>query len=105
MGGCWPASAMRARSICGMQGAAAACGKSRLPLAVAAAVLDAYADGAWVVELAPLPASTDADPTPVAAATLVALGLREQPGQAQPDTLVAHLRTRRLLLMLDDCEH
>jgi len=82
-------------------------GKTRLALAVATLVRDGYGDGVWLVELAPLPAAATADPTAMAAATLGALGLREQPGQAPPDTLVARLQTRtgRLLLVLDNCEH
>ena len=83
----------------------AGCGKSRLALVVADAVLDAYAGGAWLVELAPLPARLDADCTPIAVAALAALGLREQPGREALDILVAHLQSRRTLLVLDNCEH
>jgi WD40 repeat protein/predicted ATPase len=83
----------------------AGCGKSRLALAVAEAVLDAYQDGVWLVALAPLPASPAADPMAVAVAALTALGLHQQQGQDPLDTLVAHLRTRRPLLVLDNCEH
>ncbi len=83
----------------------AGCGKTRLALAVAEEVRTAYADGVWLVELAPLPASPSADPTAVAAATLSALGRHEQPGQALLDTLVASLQARHMLLVLDNCEH
>jgi WD40 repeat protein len=83
----------------------AGCGKTRLALQVADTVVDAYDDGAWRVELAPLPASEGADPTAVVAATLTALGLQEQPGQAPLDTLVSHLGPRRVLLVLDNCAH
>jgi non-specific serine/threonine protein kinase len=41
----------------------------------------------------------------VVAATLAAVGLQGQPGQEPLDTLVAHLQPRRLLLVLDNCEH
>ncbi len=84
---------------------AAGSGKTRLALAVADMVRDAYEEGAWLVGLAPLPADATADPTVVAAAALNALGLHEQPGQAPPDTLVGRLQPRRLLLILDNCEH
>jgi len=83
----------------------AGCGKTRLALAVAEEMRNAYADGVWLVELAPLPASPSADPTAVAAAALSALGRHEQPGQALLDTLVASLRARHMLLVLDNCEH
>jgi non-specific serine/threonine protein kinase len=91
----------RLLTLSGMAG----CGKTRLALAVADAVLDAYNDGVWLVELAPLPSSAVADLTMVVAATLAVLGLHEQPGKAPVDTLIAHLQPRRLLLVLDNCEH
>jgi WD40 repeat protein/predicted ATPase len=83
----------------------AGCGKTRLAVAVAEAVRDAYADGVWLVELAPISASNSPDPTAVVAATLSALGVRELPGQDLLETLVASLQARRLLLVLDNCEH
>jgi non-specific serine/threonine protein kinase len=91
----------RLLTLSGMAGS----GKTRLALQVAEAVRDAYRDGVRLVELAPLPASRAPDPTGVAAATLSALGLQEQPGAAPVDTLLAYLQPRRLLLVLDNCEH
>jgi predicted ATPase/class 3 adenylate cyclase len=76
------------------------CGKTRLALQVAADLLDAYPDGVWLVELAPL-----AEPALVPDAVAAALGVREAPGEAIQATLLAFLRTRRLLLLLDNCEH
>ncbi len=75
-------------------------GKTRLSLQVAAEALDDYPDGAWFVELAPL-----ADPRRVALAIASALNLKEEAGRPLLETLVAHLRPRRLLLVLDNCEH
>jgi predicted ATPase/DNA-binding SARP family transcriptional activator len=80
-------------------------GKTRLALALGAAVLDAYPDGVWLVELAPLAATSSADPAPVAAAALTALSLREQRGSAPLDAVIGQLREKRLLLILDNCEH
>jgi predicted ATPase len=80
-------------------------GKTRLALALAERALDAYPDGVWLVELAALPASASADATPVAGAIMAALGLRERAGQSLLDSLIVDLRTRRLLLLLDNCEH
>jgi predicted ATPase/DNA-binding CsgD family transcriptional regulator len=83
-------------------------GKTRLALRAAAAALGTdgapggalYRDGVWWVDLAPL-----ADPALVAQAVVAALGLREPPGRPHLATLTEHLRTRRLLLVLDNCEH
>jgi predicted ATPase/class 3 adenylate cyclase len=75
-------------------------GKTRLALQVGAERIDEYADGVWLVELAPL---TDARLVPQAVATV--LGVREEPGIELADTLVRELGTRELLLILDNCEH
>jgi len=91
----------RLLTLSGMAG----CGKTRLALTVAEALRDAYADGVWLVALAPLTASPSTDPAAVAGAAVTALDLRARPGQALLDTLVAYLQTRRLLLVLDNCEH
>jgi non-specific serine/threonine protein kinase len=76
------------------------CGKTRLAIEVARAVADGFADGTWLVDLAPL---TDPGLVPQAIAT--AMDLREAPGRPVLATLVDHLRARRALLVLDNCEH
>jgi predicted ATPase/DNA-binding SARP family transcriptional activator/Tfp pilus assembly protein PilF len=80
-------------------------GKTRLALALAEAALAAYSDGVWLVELAPLAPSRSLDPMPIVRAAVPVLGLREQPGQALLKTLTGYLKDRRLLLVLDNCEH
>ncbi|HLY23993.1 MAG TPA: LuxR C-terminal-related transcriptional regulator [bacterium] len=75
-------------------------GKSRLAFQVAAEALDDFADGVWTAELAPI-----ADPTLVAQAVASALDVPEQPGRPLTDTLADYLRSRSLLLVLDNCEH
>jgi predicted ATPase/DNA-binding CsgD family transcriptional regulator len=75
-------------------------GKTRLSLQVAGAVLDDFADGVWLVELAAL--SNAALVAPQAAA---AFGLRDDPGRPIIETLTAFLRDRETLLVLDNCEH
>lgn len=75
-------------------------GKTRLALQVAAEVLDHFADGAWLVELAPL-----SDPALVPQAIATALSVREQPGRRYVDVLKDHLGNKSLLLVLDNCEH
>jgi predicted ATPase/class 3 adenylate cyclase len=76
------------------------CGKSRLSLQVTADLLDDYPDGAWLVELAPL-----TDPARVLPEVAATLGVREEPGRPLLDALTAFLKSRRLLLVLDNCEH
>jgi predicted ATPase/class 3 adenylate cyclase len=76
------------------------CGKTRLALQVAADLLEVYADGVWLVELAAL-----GDPALVPQAVATALGVREQPGRPLTATLTDYLRPKSLLLILDNCEH
>jgi predicted ATPase/DNA-binding SARP family transcriptional activator len=76
------------------------CGKTRLVLQAAAGVLETFADGAWFVELAPL---SEAALVPQAVAT--ALDVREVGDRPLLSLLLNYLRTRRLLLILDNCEH
>ncbi|HEY3248822.1 MAG TPA: tetratricopeptide repeat protein [bacterium] len=76
------------------------CGKTRLALQVAAEVVDEFPDGVWLVELASL-----ANPGLVPQAVATVLGIREEPGRPLQTTLAAAVRTRRMLLVLDNCEH
>jgi predicted ATPase/class 3 adenylate cyclase len=75
-------------------------GKTRLCLQVAAELLDNFADGAWLVELEQI-----VDANLVAQQVAVALGI-DQASDADPrEAVVAHLRSREALLILDNCEH
>jgi predicted ATPase/class 3 adenylate cyclase/DNA-binding CsgD family transcriptional regulator len=75
-------------------------GKTRLAGEVARRVAARFADGAWVVELAPV-----ADPGQVAEVVAAGLGVREQPGLPIAGTLARVLARQQLLLVLDNCEH
>jgi predicted ATPase/class 3 adenylate cyclase len=75
-------------------------GKSRLAVTLADSLLPDYADGVWLVELAPLK-----DPSLVPNAVAAALGVREETHGVLQDTLVGSLQHRRALLVLDNCEH
>ncbi len=75
-------------------------GKSRLALRLAETVAPAFPDGTWVVELARL-SSPEAVPHAVAAA----LGVALPAGGDLSDALVDALRPRRMLLVVDNCEH
>ncbi|MGQ0550359.1 MAG: ATP-binding protein, partial [Armatimonadota bacterium] len=79
---------------------AGGCGKTRLALQVAADVLEAYADGVWFVDLAPI-----SDPALVPRTVASALGVREQPGRSMLAVLTDYLGPKHLLLILDNCEH
>jgi non-specific serine/threonine protein kinase len=58
-----------------------------------------FADGVWLVELAPVQYPGQV------AAVVTALGVREQPGVPVAGTLGRVLARRQLLLVLDNCEH
>ena len=75
-------------------------GKTRCAIQAGAELLDGFADGAWLIELARI-----SDPSLVASAIAQTLSVRESHNQPLLDTLLANLKHRRLLLVLDNCEH
>ncbi|MBI3163886.1 MAG: protein kinase, partial [Chloroflexi bacterium] len=75
-------------------------GKTRLLLQTARDVYDAYPDGAWLVELAPI-----LDPLLVPRTVAIAVGLRDEPQRPVIDMLCDYLREKDMLLLLDNCEH
>jgi predicted ATPase/DNA-binding CsgD family transcriptional regulator len=79
---------------------AGGCGKTRLALATAGELSEGFEEGVWLVELAPL-----ADPSLVAQAVAAILGVREQPGRSLTEMLSSYLGSKKLLLVLDNCEH
>jgi non-specific serine/threonine protein kinase len=79
---------------------AGGCGKTRLALQVAAELLDQVADGVWVVDLSPL---SDADLVKNAVASV--LRVQEGSERSLVEVLSDYVRSRRLLLVLDNCEH
>ena len=95
-------SAHRLVTLTGIGG----CGKTRLAVQAAADALDAYPDGVWLVELAPL-----SEPSLVEQQLAMVLGIREAAAVGGPslrsltDRLVDHLAARRTLVLLDNCEH
>ncbi|MFH8340843.1 AfsR/SARP family transcriptional regulator [Streptomyces sp. AM6-12] len=89
-------------------------GKTRLSQEAAAAVRHSVRDGVWLAELAPVD-----DPEAVPQAVLTAIGARETvlhgagaesmravvDGHEPLDRLVEHCARRRMLIILDNCEH
>jgi predicted ATPase/class 3 adenylate cyclase len=75
-------------------------GKTRLSIQAANEVLNQYPDGVWLVELAPI-----SDGSLVSRTTTIAIGLREEPQRQIMDVLCEYLHDKRLLLVLDNCEH
>ena len=75
-------------------------GKTRLSLQVAGDILDSYPDGIWLVELAAV-----ADPDLIVQAVAEPFGQREQPGRPLLAMLIDYLRSRKTLIILDNCEH
>jgi len=89
-------TAARLVSLVGPGGA----GKSRLALRTAADLARGFADGAWWVELAEV-----RDGALVANSVVAALDLRDQAGTRPAQILASYLREKRLLLVVDNCEH
>lgn len=79
---------------------AGGCGKTRLALQIAGKVGDDFADGVWLVELAPV-----STPELVRQTVASVLGVQENPGTPLIATVTAFLRQRSTLLILDNCEH
>jgi predicted ATPase/DNA-binding SARP family transcriptional activator len=79
---------------------AGGCGKTRLAVEVVRDLVGAYPDGVWLVGLAPL-----SEAELVEQAVAQALGVREQPNRPLLETLKDTLRTKKMLLVLDNCEH
>src|SRR6266568_2550504 len=75
-------------------------GKTRLGFEVARHLLPRYPDGVFVAELGPL-SSPELVPTTVASA----LGLTHVAGTASPQRVAGAIRAKRLLLVIDNCEH
>lgn len=74
-------------------------GKTRLSLQVASELMADFPDGVWFLDLAPI-----RDPALVVSEAAQVLGLREEPGRPLIQTVCAHLKSLRVLLVVDNCE-
>ncbi len=86
----------RALTLCGPGGI----GKTRLALRILTAAAEEFPDGTWFVELADL-----RQPDLVVSRVAAVVGVSEEAGRPLLDTLADALRPRRLVLLLDNCEH
>ena len=93
------ASTVRSRPLVTLAGVGGV-GKTRLALAVGATLAEDFPDGVWLVELA---AVDDAAAVPDAIATV--LGVAPQGGARMIDTVADSVAGRRMLLVVDNCEH
>jgi predicted ATPase/class 3 adenylate cyclase len=75
-------------------------GKTRLSQEVGAEELTSFANGVWLIELAPL-----SDPLQIIPALAQVFGLQELPFNPLDNLVLDYLRDKRILLLLDNCEH
>jgi predicted ATPase/class 3 adenylate cyclase len=75
-------------------------GKTRLSQEVGAEVLTSFPNGVWLIELAPL-----SDPAQIIPALAQVFGLQELPFNPLANLVLDYLRDKKLLLILDNCEH
>jgi predicted ATPase/DNA-binding CsgD family transcriptional regulator len=75
-------------------------GKTRLAIEVGAELVEDFGDGVWIVELA-----TVVDPSGVPAALATVLGITPQGDMPLMDTVAETIAGRRMLLVIDNCEH
>jgi predicted ATPase/class 3 adenylate cyclase len=75
-------------------------GKTRLALQVAADVIESFSDGDWLIELAAV-----TDPALVPQAFASALGIKDEPGQSLTNSVIDELKSKTVLLVVDNCEH
>ncbi len=75
-------------------------GKTRLSLQVAADLLDSFPDGVWFVELASI-----SDPELIPSTILSMLGGKEQSDKSALKTLEEFIQSKKILIVLDNCEH
>jgi len=75
-------------------------GKTRLAVQSAAGLLHKYPDGVWFLDLSPL-----RDGALVASEAAQLMGVKAEPDRPVLQSICAHLRDKRVLLILDNCEH
>ena len=75
-------------------------GKTRLSIEVGTQLLPSFSNGVWMIELAPL-----SDESQIIPALAQAFGVQELPFNPLKNLVTDYLRDKKLLLILDNCEH
>ena len=75
-------------------------GKTRLALQAASELVHTFPEGVWFLDLAPI-----SDPAMVVTEAAQVLGVRDEPERSLMQSVCAHLQSRRVLMVLDNCEH
>ena len=75
-------------------------GKTRLSIEVGTQLLTNFQHGVWLIELAPL-----SDESQIIPALAQTFGLQELPFNPLKNLVMDYLRDKKLLLILDNCEH
>jgi predicted ATPase/class 3 adenylate cyclase/DNA-binding CsgD family transcriptional regulator len=75
-------------------------GKTRLAVEIASQLTTEFGHGVWYVDLSPI-----TDPAVVPATLARTVGLPDQPGRSPLETVVRFINDRKVLLLLDNCEH
>jgi predicted ATPase len=83
-------------SLLGMGGL----GKTRLCLQVAAELMHRFPDGVWFLDLSPL-----RDEALVVSEAVKVIGVQQEPDRSPLQSVCTHLKPKRVLLLLDNCEH
>ncbi len=83
-------------SLLGMGGL----GKTRLSLQVASELMHRFPDGVWFIDLSPL-----RDESLVVSEAIQVIGAPQEPDRSPLQSVCAHLKPKRVLLVVDNCEH
>jgi predicted ATPase/class 3 adenylate cyclase/DNA-binding CsgD family transcriptional regulator len=75
-------------------------GKTRLAIHVASTLASRFTDGSHYVDLAPV-----TDPQALPITVIRAMGASDQPGRSTMEALTRSIADRRILMVIDNCEH
>lgn len=75
-------------------------GKTRLALQAAADLIDEFANGVYVSEMAAI-----SDPFYITKVLIDSLQVKEKPGYSQEESLIDFLKGKEILIIIDNCEH